>query len=223
MAVDPAKIREMMIGKGLNKTDIKKMADMVRNAEDPETRKQVMKHSVFFAGQLPLQADYAVDKDRTRKILLASIPYDEVDEYMDDLLDSLATQKLLLKDDKGNYKVNTKYENSVAKAMKVARAYQADQAASGADREDIKKLYQTATKYYNSGQMMEAAASFHKAVELCGHRMAAYSLAMMYTEGRGVEKNLKKAAYYAANSLMKGAKIAEPMMDRILSELDSGK
>ena len=51
MAVEGTKIREMMEGKTLEKDNIKKMYDMVQNASEPEDKKKVMKHSVFFIGQ----------------------------------------------------------------------------------------------------------------------------------------------------------------------------
>ena len=57
MAVEPAKIRSMMEGRTLSGDNIRKMYQMVKEAEggeDTEKKKQVMKHSVFFAGQLPL-------------------------------------------------------------------------------------------------------------------------------------------------------------------------
>lgn len=48
MAVEGTKIKEMMEGKTLEKDNIKKMYDMVQNASEPEEKKKVMKHSVFF-------------------------------------------------------------------------------------------------------------------------------------------------------------------------------
>ena len=50
MAVEGTKIKEMMEGKTLEKDNIKKMYDMVQNASEPEEKKKVMKHSVFFIG-----------------------------------------------------------------------------------------------------------------------------------------------------------------------------
>ena len=61
MAVEGTKIREMMEGKTLEKDNIKKMYDMVQNASEPEDKKKVMKHSVFFIGQLPLKENHIVD------------------------------------------------------------------------------------------------------------------------------------------------------------------
>ena len=94
MAVEPAKIRSMMEGRTLSGDNIRKMYQMVKEAEggeDTEKKKQVMKHSVFFAGQLPLLPGYEVDMETTRKYLLASVPYDSIDEYMDYLTEGIAS------------------------------------------------------------------------------------------------------------------------------------
>ena len=53
-----------------------------------------------------------------------SVPFSEVDTYMDYLLKGLSTQKLLLEKEDGSYEVNTKYEKSVIKVRKIARAFQ---------------------------------------------------------------------------------------------------
>ena len=124
MAVEGTKIREMMEGKTLEKDNIKKMYDMVQNASEPEDKKKVMKHSVFFIGQLPLKENHIVDLEQTRRIVNGSVPFSEVDTYMDYLLKGLSTQKLLLEKEDGSYEVNTKYEKSVIKVRKIARAFQ---------------------------------------------------------------------------------------------------
>ena len=49
-----------------------------------------------------------------------SVPFSEVDTYMDYLLKGLSTQKLLLEKEDGSYEVNTKYEKSVIKVRKIA-------------------------------------------------------------------------------------------------------
>ena len=72
MAVEGTKIREMMEGKTLEKDNIKKMYDMVQNASEPEDKKKVMKHSVFFIGQLPLKENHIVDLEQTRRIVNGS-------------------------------------------------------------------------------------------------------------------------------------------------------
>ena len=112
MAVEGTKIREMMEGKTLEKDNIKKMYDMVQNASEPEDKKKVMKHSVFFIGQLPLKENHIVDLEQTRRIVNGSVPFSEVDTYMDYLLKGLSTQKLLLEKEDGSYEVNTKYDHS---------------------------------------------------------------------------------------------------------------
>ena len=119
MAVEGTKIREMMEGKTLEKDNIKKMYDMVQNASEPEDKKKVMKHSVFFIGQLPLKENHIVDLEQTRRIVNGSVPFSEVDTYMDYLLKGLSTQKLLLEKEDGSYEVNTKYEKSVIKVRKI--------------------------------------------------------------------------------------------------------
>ena len=77
MAVEGTKIREMMEGKTLEKDNIKKMYDMVQNASEPEDKKKVMKHSVFFIGQLPLKENHIVDLEQTRRIVNGSVPFSE--------------------------------------------------------------------------------------------------------------------------------------------------
>ena len=86
-----------------------------------------MKHSVFFIGQLPLKENHIVDLEQTKRIVNGSVPFSEVDTYMDYLLKGLSTQKLLLEKEDGSYEVNTKYEKSVIKVRKIARAFQLEQ------------------------------------------------------------------------------------------------
>ena len=78
----------------------------------------------FFIGQLPLKENHIVDLEQTRRIVNGSVPFSEVDTYMDYLLKGLSTQKLLLEKEDGSYEVNTKYEKSVIKVRKIARAFQ---------------------------------------------------------------------------------------------------
>lgn len=220
MAVEGTKIKEMMEGKTLEKDNIKKMYDMVQSASDVEDKKKVMKHSVFFVGQLPLGENHLVDLEQTRRIMIAAAGYDEADTYMDYLLEGLSTQKLLLKKENGSYEVNTKYEKSVLKVRKIARAYQAEQEKELSENlPKAKKMYQMGTKYYHSGQYEEAAACFMNAVKLAEYRMACYSLAMMYFKGQGVDHSLKEALCYADKALIKGGRIAEPLEKEILDAM----
>ena len=59
--MEQSKISAMMDGKTLTKENINKMYQMVQNASDAEEKKNVMKHSVFFVGQLPLKENHVVD------------------------------------------------------------------------------------------------------------------------------------------------------------------
>ena len=203
MAVEGTKIKEMMEGKTLEKENIKKMYDMVQNTSEPEEKKKVMKHSVFFIGQLPLKENHIVDLEQTRRIVNGSVPFAEVDTYM-------------------GYEVNTKYEKSVIKVRKIARAFQLEQEkALEAGIPKAKKMYQMGTKYYHSGQYGEAAACFMNAVELAEYRMAYYSLGLLYFKGQGVDKSLEKAVYYARKALVKGAVIAQELEQEILEEMNA--
>ena len=209
MAVEGTKIREMMEGKTLEKDNIKKMYDMVQNASEPEDKKKVMKHSVFFIEQ-------------TRRIVNGSVPFSEVDTYMDYLLKGLSTQKLLLEKEDGSYEVNTKYEKSVIKVRKIARAFQLEkEKALEAGIPKAKKMYQMGTKYYHSGQYEEAAACFMNAAELAEYRMAYYSLALMYFKGQGVDQSFEEALYYARKALVKGAVIAQELEQEILEAMNA--
>ena len=215
--MEQSKIDAMMEGRTLTKENIYNMYQMVRNASDTEEKKNVMKHSVFFVGQLPLRENHVVDVAKTERILNTVMPLEEIGESMQYLLDGLATQTLLIKKEDGSYEVNTKYEKTVIKARKIARAYQLEQ---GKAREETlpkaKKMYQMGTKYYHSGQYTEAAACFLNAVEMADHRMACYSLAMMYKEGKGVDMSLSEALYYARKAIVQGGVIAEPLEREIL-------
>lgn len=221
MAVEGTKIREMMEGKTLEKDNIKKMYDMVQNASEPEEKKKVMKHSVFFIGQLPLKENHSVDLKQTERIVNGSVPFAELDTYMDYLLKGLSTQKLLLEKEDGTYEVNIKYEKSVVKVRKIARAFQLEQEkALEAGVPKAKKMYQMGTKYYHSGQYEEAAACFMNAAELAEYRMAYYSLALMCFKGQGVDKSSEKALYYVRKALVKGAVIAEELEQEILDTIN---
>lgn len=215
--MEQSKIDAMMEGRTLTKENIYNMYQMVRNASDTEEKKNVMKHSVFFVGQLPLRENHVVDVAKTERILNTVMPLEEIGESMQYLLDGLATQTLLIKKEDGSYEVNTKYEKTVIKARKIARAYQLEQEKV---REETlpkaKKMYQMGTKYYHSGQYTEAAACFLNAVEMADHRMACYSLAMMYKEGKGVDMSLSEALYYARKAIVQGGVIAEPLEREIL-------
>lgn len=222
MAVEGTKIREMMEGKTLEKDNIKKMYDMVQNASEPEDKKKVMKHSVFFIGQLPLKENHIVDLEQTRRIVNGSVPFSEVDTYMDYLLKGLSTQKLLLEKEDGSYEVNTKYEKSVIKVRKIARAFQLEkEKALETGIPKAKKMYQMGTKYYHSGQYEEAAACFMNAAELAEYRMAYYSLALMYFKGQGVDQSFEEALYYARKALVKGAVIAQELEQEILEAMNA--
>ena len=210
-----------MEGKTLEKDNIKKMYDMVQNASEPEEKKKVMKHSVFFIGQLPLKENHSVDLKQTERIVNGSVPFAELDTYMDYLLKGLSTQKLLLEKEDGTYEVNIKYEKSVVKVRKIARAFQLEQEkALEAGVPKAKKMYQMGTKYYHSGQYEEAAACFMNAAELAEYRMAYYSLALMCFKGQGVDKSSEKALYYVRKALVKGAVIAEELEQEILDTIN---
>ena len=220
MAVDSNKIRGMMAGKTLEYGNIKKMHDMVLSASDAEEKKKIMKHSVFFAGQLPLDENHMVDLAGTRRLLRASMTYDEAEESLPLLLEGLVTQKFLIEKGEGRYEVNEKYENTIVKARKIARAYRLDQeTVSEEDLSRAKKMYQTGTRHYHAGDFEEAAECFRRAVDIGQLRMAYFSLGQMYHEGRGVEQSDKEALYYLSNAMIRGAMIAEPIEDEILKTI----
>ncbi len=219
MAADQARIKAMMQGKTLEKDNIKAMYDMVHAAGDSDSKKNAMKHSVFFVGQLPLTGR-KVDLEKAEQIVGTTVIYDDIPKYMEYLFDGLSTSQLLLKKEDGGYEVNEKYENSVVKARKVARAYQMihqqEQEESG---KQVRKMYQMGTRYYHDGSYQEAAACFLNTVEMAEYRMGYYSLAMMYYEGKGVDRSLKDALLYARNAIVRGTKSAGALEQQILSEL----
>lgn len=218
--MEQSKIDAMMDGRTLTKENILNMYQMVQDASDTEEKKNVMKHSVFFVGQLPLKENHVVDVARTERIVNTTVPLEEVSTYMKYLLEGLATQTLLLKKEDGSYAVNTKYEKTVVKARKIARAYQLEQEKAKEEAlPKAKKMYQMGTKYYHSGQYTEAAACFLNAVEMADYRMACYSLALLYKEGKGVDASLPEALYYARKAIVQGGVIAEPLEREILEEL----
>lgn len=220
--MEQSKIEAMMDGRTLTKENILNMYQMVQNASDAEEKKNVMKHSVFFVGQLPLKENHIVDVEGTERIVNTTVPLEELSTYMQYLLEGLSTQTLLLKKEDGTYVVNTKYEKTVVKARKIARAYQLEQEKA---REEAlpkaKKMYQMGTKYYHSGQYTEAAACFLNAVEMADYRMACYSLAMMYKDGKGVDASLQEALYYARKAIVQGGIIAEPLEKEILEKIQA--
>lgn len=218
--MEQSKIEAMMDGRTLTKENILNMYQMVQDASDTEEKKNVMKHSVFFVGQLPLKENHVVDVARTERIVNTTVPLEELSTYMKYLLEGLATQTLLLKKEDGSYAVNTKYEKTVVKARKIARAYQLEQEKAKEEAlPKAKKMYQMGTKYYHSGQYTEAAACFLNAVEMADYRMACYSLALLYKEGKGVDASLPEALYYARKAIVQGGVIAEPLEREILEEL----
>ena len=218
--MEQSKIDAMMDGRTLTKENILNMYQMVQDASDTEEKKNVMKHSVFFVGQLPLKENHVVDVARTERIVNTTLQLEEISTYMKYLLEGLATQTLLLKKEDGSYAVNTKYEKTVVKARKIARAYQLEQEKAKEEAlPKAKKMYQMGTKYYHSGQYTEAAACFFNAVEMADYRMACYSLALLYKEGKGVDASLPEALYYARKAIVQGGVIAEPLEREILEEL----
>lgn len=219
--MEQSKISAMMEGKTLTGENIKRMYQMVQSASDAEEKTKVMKHSVFFVGQLPLGDNHLVDLELTKRIIGAAVSTEEVDDCMDCLLEGLSTQKLLLKNEDGSYEVNTKYENSVIKVKKIARAWQMEQEeALKAFLPKAKKMYQMGTKYYHAGDYEQAAACFMNTTEMAQYRMGYYSLALMYQEGKGVERSLSKALHYARKAACRGALIAEPLEEAILKEME---
>ena len=222
MAVDQSKILSMLEGRTLEKENIAKMARMVESASDTEDKKKVMKHSVFFLGQLPLAGGTQVDLPMTRKLLYCNVPYDETEDVLRQLLESLTTQTLLIKKSDDRYEVNMKFEKSVVKARKIARAYRLEREKSfEGSLPAAKKMYQVGTRYYHDGCYEEAAASFMNAVNMAEYRMAYYSLATMYYEGKGVERSLTEALRYACCCIALDGKIADALAEEILKELQS--
>lgn len=218
--MEQSKISAMMEGKTLTKENIDRMYEMVRKAQSPEEKTNVMKHSVFFVGQLPLIDNHTVDMVKTRRLVGASVIESDLDECMEHLISGLTTQKLLLNKDNGTIVVNTKYEKSIVKVRKIARAYELEQEQISDElSQRVKKMYQTGTRYYHSGDYEEAAASFMNTVEMAGYRMGYYSLALMYKDGKGVDRSLEKALLYARAAIARGAKIAEALEEEILADM----
>lgn len=218
--MEQTKIEAMMDGKTLTKENILKMYQMVQNASDAEEKKNVMKHSVFFVGQLPLKENHRVDLKKTERIVNLTVEYENLDTWMNYLLEGLCTQTLLLKKENGFYEVNTRYEKSVMKVKKIVKAYQMElEQSREASMPKAKKMYQMGTKYYHDGDYEEAAACFLHAVDLAEYRMAYYSLAMMYMDGKGVEASLPEALRCVRQALVMGALIAEPLERNILSRM----
>ena len=217
--MESSKISAMMSGKTLEKNNIAKMYDMVQNASDVEEKKNVKKHSVLFVGQLPL-IEQTVDLEQTRRILNASMPYDDVEAALGQLLEGLTIQKLLIEED-GTYKINMKYEKTIVKARKIARAYQMEQEKKDeAVVRRAKKMYQKGTKLYNAGNYEEAMQCFFDAAEAAEYRMAYYSIGTMYFQGRGVEKSCKEALMYVRKALILGLAIAKPLEEEILAAME---
>ena len=163
-----------------------------------------------------------MDRKATERIVNTTVPYESLEEYMNYLLEGLSTQTLLIKREDGEYEVNMKFEKSIVKVKKIAKAYQMEQ--EEAKEEDVSramKMYQIGTKYYNSGSYEQAAASFMNTIEMAQYRMGYYSLALMYYEGKGVERSYEKALFYARNAVVRGAKIAEALEEEILQHLES--
>lgn len=220
--MEQSKISAMMEGKTLTKDNIEKMYHMVQNASSPEEKTKVMKHSVFFVGQLPLGDNHIVDLKKTEQLLGAAMMQGEIPDCMEKLLSGLVTQTLLIQKENGSYEVNTKYEKSVLKVRKIARAYQAEQKQSSEEvLPKAKKMYQMGTKYYHASDYEQAAACFMNTVEMAEYRMGYYSLAEMYRDGKGVDRSLEKALYYARNAIVRGAKIAEALEEDILSKMET--
>lgn len=218
--MESSKISAMMDGKTLEKNNIVKMYDMVQKAADVEEKKNVKKHSVLFVGQLPL-VEQTVDLEQTRRILNACMPYDDVEEALKLLLEGLTIQKLLIEED-GTYKINMKYEKTIIKARKIARAYQLEQEKKDESAvKRAKKMYQKGTKLYNTGDYEEAIQCFFNAAEAADYRMAYYSIGTMYFQGKGVEKSCKEALHYVRKALILGLAIAKPLEEEILTEMNT--
>lgn len=220
--MEQSKIAAMMEGKTLTKENIDHMFHMVQNASGQEEKTNVMKHSVFFVGQLPLLDHYIVDLERTRELVGASVPESELADCMDHLLEGLTTQKLLLQKEDGSYMVNTKYEKSIAKVRKIAQAWELERSQMTEETESrVKKMYQTGTRYYHNGDYEEAAAAFQNTVDMAGYRMGYYSLALMYKDGRGVDRSYEQALLCARAAAARGARIADALVDEIKSLMET--
>ncbi len=218
--MEQSKFAAMMYGKTMTKENIDNMVRLAKNAADAEEKKSALKHSLFFAGQLPLGEKNRVDLAGTVQLLNVEIPYDELESSVESLFSGLQSQSLILKKEDGSYELNAKYEKSVQKARKIAKAYRLEREQEYETfLPKAKTLYRTGTMHYHSGNYEEAFECFHKAVELADYRMASYSLALMYRDGKGVEPSLSEALRYARKALVKGAAIAEPLEREILEKL----
>jgi tetratricopeptide (TPR) repeat protein len=214
------KLSAMMEGKTLTKENIDQMLHMVRSASSPEEKTNVMKHSVFFAGQLPLREKNLVDIPATRRLVGASVLESELDDSVANLLEGLSTQKLLIKGEDGSYTMNTKYEKSLLKVRKIIRAWQLEKDQIPEELlARVKKMYQTGTRYYNSGDYEEAAAAFMNTIEMAEYRMGYYSLALLYMDGKGVDQSYEQALLYARAAIARGARIAEALEEDILARM----
>lgn len=218
--MERSKLSAMMEGKTFTKENIDRMYQMVQSASSPEDKTKVMKHSVFFVGQLPLNENNSVDIPKTERQVGAFVLQRDMKECMEKLLSGLTIQKLLLKKEDGSCIVNTKYEKSVVKVRKIARAWEAEKEQGRMELSSkVKKMYQTATKQYHAGDYGQAADSFMNTIEMAEYRMGYYSLALMYRDGKGVSRSLEQALLYARAAVMHGAKIAEALEADILQQM----
>lgn len=218
--MEQSKISAMMEDKTLTKENIDRMLSMVQSASSPEEKTNVMKHSVFFVGQLPLKENDAVDLPKTRRLVGAAVPESELDEAVENLLLGLTTQKLLLEKEDGSCVVNRKYDRSLQKVRKIVRAFELEREQIPDElNQRVKKMYQVGTRYYNAKDYEEAAAAFANTIEMADYRMGYYSLALMYRDGRGVEQSYEKALLYARAAIARGARIAEGLEEEILAAM----
>lgn len=214
------KLSAMMEGKTLTKENIDRMLQMVHSASSPEEKTNVMKHSVFFAGQLPLCDKNLVDIPATRRLVGASVLERDLDDCVSNLLEGLSIQKLLIKREDGSYTMNTKYEKSLLKVRKIVHAWQLEKDQLPEEElSRVKKMYQTGTRYYHSGDYEEAAAAFMKTIEMAEYRMGYYSMALMYKDGKGVDQSYEQALLYARAAIARGARIAEALEEDILNSM----
>jgi TPR repeat protein len=179
-----------------------------------------MKHSVFFAGQLPLCEKNIVDIPATNRLVGASVLQRDLEETVHNLLEGLSIQKLILKREDGSYAMNTKYEKSLLKVRKIVNAWQLEKDQIPEEElSRVKKMYQTGTRYYHSGDFEEAAAAFMNTIEMAEYRMGYYSMALMYRDGKGVEQSDEQALLYARAAIARGARIAEALEEDILNSM----
>lgn len=218
--MEQSKISAMMEGKTLTKENIEHMYQMVQNASTAEEKTGVMKHSVFFVGQLPLHENNTVDLAKTRQLVGAYVLESDIADCMDKLTGGLTTQKLLLKKEDGTFSVNMKYEKSLVKVRKIVQAWELERGQMSEELAGrVKKMYQTGTRYYHSGDYEQAAAAFMNTIEMAEYRMGYYSMALLYRDGRGVELSPEKALLYARAAMARGARIAEALEEEILAAM----